>query len=199
VSGLTDQLLTGLLNYGNPLLGGFLFLAALGVPLPATMLLMAAGAFTRQGVLGIEGAATAAVLGAIAGDGCSYLIGRYGAKLLPGRWRTETGLSRVSNLFIRWGGWSVFLTRFLLTPIALPVNLLAGSTRYPWHRFMGAVMLGEVTWVLLFGGLGHYFAAQWESIGQITGDVVGMLVGVVLVVLGVGAFLLRSGKRRAKF
>jgi membrane-associated protein len=194
VSGFTDQLLTGLLNYGNPLLGGTLFLAALGVPLPATMMLMAAGAFTRQGVLGIEGAAMAAVLGAISGDGCSYLIGRYGATLLPARWRTGTGQSRVSQLFTRWGGWSVFLTRFLLTPIALPVNLLAGSTHYPWHRYMGAVMLGEVTWVLLFGGLGHYFAGQWEAIGQMTGDVVGLLLGVVLFVLGLSTLVIRSRK-----
>ena len=47
---------------------------------------------------------------------------------------------------------------------------------------------------LLFGGLGHYFAGQWEAIGQMTGDAVGLLIGVVLVVLGLSAFVIRSRK-----
>ena len=51
MSELNDLLLTGLLNHGSLLLGLVLFFAALGVPLPATMLLLAAGAFAQQGVL----------------------------------------------------------------------------------------------------------------------------------------------------
>ena len=52
----------------------------------------------------------------------------------------------------------MFLSRSLFTPISLPVNLMAGSTRFPRHRFMTAVVLGEAFWVLLHGGLGLLFA-----------------------------------------
>ena len=41
---ITDFLLTSLLNHGALVLGSTLFLAALGVPLPATMLVVATGA-----------------------------------------------------------------------------------------------------------------------------------------------------------
>ena len=51
MSELSGALLTALINQGQWLLASVLFLAALGVPLPATMLLLAAGAFARQGVL----------------------------------------------------------------------------------------------------------------------------------------------------
>lgn len=79
----------------------------------------------------------------------------------------------------------MFSIRFLLTPWALPVNLLAGSTRYPWHRYMAAVLAGEVTWVALYGGLGYLFADQWESMSQLASDFVGLLLGLALTALGV--------------
>lgn len=185
MSAISDFLLTALLNQGNLLLGVALFLAALGIPLPASMLVIAAGAFTRQGVLAWEGAATAALLGAVAGDGCSYLVGRYGLDRMSTRLQDAVRQSITAKRFARWGGWSVFVTRFLLTPVALPVNLLAGSTRYPWHRFMGAVLAGELAWVALFGGLGYVFADQWESMSQLASDFGGVLVGIALTAVGV--------------
>jgi membrane-associated protein len=192
VSSINDFLLTALLNQGDLLLGGTLFLAALGIPLPASMLVIAAGAFTRQGVLGLEGSASFALVGAVAGDGCSYLLGRYGLERLPTRFRGMVNTPATTRWFTRWGGWSVFSTRFLLTPLALPVNLLAGSTRYPWHRFMTAVLAGEVTWVASFGGLGYLFADQWETMSQLASDFVGLLLGLALTVLGVMLAWLRQ-------
>ena len=191
MSDVGDLLLTALLNHGNLLLGGALFMAAFGVPLPATMLLMAAGAFARQGVLGMEGAAGAAVAGAVVGDGCSYVVGRYGAALLPERLQAAAGAARAAQLFARWGGWSVFITRFLLTPIALPVNLLAGSTGYPLGRFFAAVLAGELIWVALFGGLGYLFADRWEELSRLATDLVGTLLGAALALAGLVAYVLR--------
>lgn len=195
MSDITDWLLTGLLNHGSTLLGAALFLAAFGVPLPATMLLMAAGAFIRQGVFPAEGAVLAGVVGAVAGDGCSYLLGRLGLRLVPERLVASESWNRAVALFARWGGWSVFLTRFLLTPVALPVNLLAGSTRYAWGRFMVAVVAGEVIWVLLFGGIGHLFAGQWETLSRLAADFAGILAGGVLLVGGAAAVV--AGRRRS--
>lgn len=193
---VTDLLLTALLNHGNVMLAGTLFTAALGVPLPATVLLMAAGAFARQGVLGAEGAAAAALAAAVAGDGCSYFVGRYGGALVPQRLRPGAGPSPASRLFARWGLWSVFFTRFLFTPIALPVNLLAGFTRYPWGRYMAAVVAGEAAWVLLFGGLGYFFADRWEGLSRLAGDTVGVLLGALLVVAALVALVIRARRGR---
>jgi membrane protein DedA with SNARE-associated domain len=193
-----DWLLTGLLNHGSWLLGAALFLSAFGVPLPATMLLMAAGAFTRQGVFAVEGAFLAAASGAVAGDACSYLLGRLGLRLVPQALLAAGSWQQATALFARWGGWSVFVTRFLLTPAALPVNLLAGSSRYPWSRFMAAVVAGELLWVLLFGGLGHLFAAQWEQWSQLATDFAGLAVGGALVIAGLGVLLTARRRRRAR-
>lgn len=192
MTALTEWLLTALLNYGNLLLGGTLFFAAAGIPLPATVLLVAAGAFSQQGSLAWEGAALSAFTGAVAGDSCSYLIGRYTAARLPDWLRQGEGSARAVQLFERWGVWSIFLTRFLLTPIALPVNLLAGSTRFSWQKYMAAVMTGELIWVALFGGLGRVFADQWEMVSQLAGDLTGILLGGLLTVGGLAAVVMRN-------
>lgn len=185
---LTEWLLTGLLNHGSLVLGGTLFLAALGVPLPATVVLVATGAFSRQGVMGIQAAATVSVMAAVAGDACSYLVGRLLGDRILHRWKGTTVWKSADQQFSRWGIWSVFVSRFLLTPIALPVNLLAGSTRLAWPRFMAAVVAGEIIWVAAFGGLGLAFADSWEALSQLASDVTGFLMGALL--LGAGVFAL---------
>jgi membrane-associated protein len=60
---------------------------------------------------------------------------------------------------------------------------------------MSAVVAGEAIWVVLFGGLGHLFAHQWEELSQLAGDAVGLLMGAVLVLGGIWA-LVSSRRRR---
>ncbi len=178
---LAGWLLTALINHGALALGMTLFLAALGVPLPASMLVVAAGAFAQQGVLGVSDAAAAALAGAVAGDSGSYGIGRFAGVHIPARVRASPAWARAVALFSRWGLLGIYLTRFLLTPVALPVNLLAGSTRYPWPRYLAGVVAGEATWVALFGGAGYMFAQQWETISELAADAAGLLAGLSLV------------------
>jgi membrane-associated protein len=197
VTGVQELLLTILVNHGALALGSVLWLAALGVPLPATMLLLAAGAFVQQGVLAPAGAVIAALVGAVTGDAASYLVGRFGGARLPCRLQASDPWARAAALFARWGFLGVFVTRCLLTPLALPVNLLAGSTRYAWHRFMAAVLAGEIAWVALFGGLGYLFADRWELLGAVAGDIVAAALGIVLAVWG-AARLRRARRSRVR-
>jgi len=197
VSHLAELLLTVLLNHGAVLLGSVLFLAALGLPLPASMLVIAAGAFAQQGVLDVAEAAIGGLAAAVLGDSGSYGIGRFGAARLPPRLRDSPAWARSAALFARWGAWSVYLTRFVLTPIALPVNLLAGSTRYPVRRYLLAVVAGEATWILLYGGAGYLFATQWEAISSLVADGVGLLVGVALAAAA-GYWLWRHRPRMSR-
>ncbi|HLB46831.1 MAG TPA: hypothetical protein VJL59_07375, partial [Anaerolineales bacterium] len=97
--------------------------------------------------------------------------------------------------FDRRGGLAIFLTRFMLTPLAVPVNLIAGGSGYGLWRFLAYDVAGEVIWVVLFGGIGYIVGSQWELISQFVSDFSGLLVG--LLILGVGVyFLLRSLRQR---
>ena len=190
MTSLSALFLSAMLTYGIWALGLATLAGAIGVPVPTSMLVIAAGALARQGVLDWQWAVALAILGAIAGDFVSYLIGRFGARLAPQRLQSTVAGRRAQATFARWGGLAVFLSRFLLLPLALPINLMAGSTSYtPW-RYMSFVVTGEVIWVLAFGGMGYAFASSWETLSDSLGSMGGVAAGVAVAVAG-GAYLLR--------
>ncbi|MDW8325480.1 MAG: VTT domain-containing protein [Anaerolineales bacterium] len=174
----TQLILTGLIDYGAWVLGAATLVSAAGLPLPATLLLLAAGAFARQGLLDGPSAILLATVGAIVGDVISYGLGRTGHALAATRIQSLPAWQQAHDLFQRWGALAIFLSRFALTPLALPVNVLAGSTRYAPGRFLTPVLLGEALWVVLFGGLGYAFADQWQAVSAAAGEASAWLMGL---------------------
>ena len=195
MSDLTDTLLTALLAYGAPALGLALLIVALGIPLPATLLLLASGAFARQGILDARVALALGLLGSVLGDSGSYCLGRCGGALVLKRVEGRAIWSRARASFERRGGLAIFLTRFMLTPLALPTNLIAGSSRYAYGRFLALDLLGELVWIALYGGLGYAFADQWETMSELAGNLTGALIGLLALVAG-GTLAYRARRRR---
>jgi len=50
---------------------------------------------------------------------------------------------------------------------------------------MLADMLGELTWLALYGGLGYAFASQWELIHRLLTDFSGFALGGAVLAAGV--------------
>jgi membrane protein DedA with SNARE-associated domain len=193
---LSDSLLSGVVMYGPSLLFLALLLGALGLPLPATFLVLASGAFIRQGVLDFFGALTFALLGAMLGDMLSYGMGRFARGLMVRRFGRSSAWRKAELNLHKRGGIAVYLTRWLLIPIAVPTNLVAGSTGYPFARFAAYDLAGEMTWLLLFGGAGYVFSSQWEVVSEFIGNFSGVLV--VIALLGAGIYLLDLSRRAAR-
>jgi membrane protein DedA with SNARE-associated domain len=185
---LSDSLLSWIVIYGPSMLFIALLLGALGVPVPGTFLVLASGAFVRQGVLDLFGAASFGLFGAMLGDTLSYGLGRFVRGPLR-RWFGQSPAWEKAELNLRQrGGMAIYLTRWLLTPIAVPTNLVAGSTGYPFPRFVAYDLAGEITWLLLFGGVGYAFSSQWEALAEFISNFSGVLVGIAL--LGAGIYLI---------
>ncbi len=185
---LTDLFLTWMLNYGALAFGLALFIGALGVPLPGSLLVLAAGAFARQGVLDWGTAAFLGLIGAVVGDTFSYAMGRFAKGWVQQHFGQRAIWQKAQATFVQRGALAIYLTRFILTQVAIPVNLIAGSSGYTFSRFFAFDFAGEITWLALYGGLGYTFGNQWEAINQFISDFSGLLVG--LVVLAVGLYFL---------
>lgn len=196
MSALSDFFLTALVSLGAPLFGFTLFLGACGIPLPTSLLVVATGAFSRQGLLSPGLAAILGLAGAVAGDSTSFALGRWGGSLVNRKFGGSPAWLKAQEIFSRNARLAVFLTRFILTPVAIPVNLLAGaSCHYP--RFLVTVLAGEAIWILGFGGLGYLFGSQWELISDFLSNFGGLTLGIALVVGGVILLLRRRRDRRA--
>ncbi len=190
---LTDYFLTGIVANGPWVFALALFIGALGVPLPGTFFVLAVGAFIQQEVL--DGTALlAGFIGVIIGDMVSYGLGRLAKVWITQRWNHLPRWQAAQSSFARHGGIAVFLTRFLLTPLAIPTNLVAGSSGYHPMRFLFYDSTGEMLWLLLYGSLGYVFGTQWELVNEYMGNVSGMLIGIIVV--GTGVYLLNQRRGR---
>jgi membrane protein DedA with SNARE-associated domain len=74
---MSDFLLTQVINYGAPILAAVVFFGALGVPFPATLIVIAAGAFSREGFLPWHTTGLIAWICVVLGDCLSYAMGHY--------------------------------------------------------------------------------------------------------------------------
>jgi membrane protein DedA with SNARE-associated domain len=166
---LSDWLLTNMVTYGAPLLVLVSYLGSLGIPFPITLVIMAAGAFTREGILDWRLTVLACLAGAALADHSEFLLGRLAQTWLKRRFERKGAWQDAMQTFNHQGGWAILLTRFWLTPLAPAINVIAGS-RYPYLRFLLFDLTGELLWVLLYGGLGYLFAAQWRLASQVMGQ-----------------------------
>jgi membrane protein DedA with SNARE-associated domain len=188
---LSNFLVNGLIQYGAPAFGLVLLAAAVGIPLPSSLMVVAAGAFVRLGMLSTQAALAFGLAGAVLGDNLSFVMGRFAAGWALRKFARTPAWQRAERNMQQRGGLAVYLTRFLFTALAIPVNLIAGGGGYPYRKFVILSLVGEVTWLAVYGGLGYTFGSQWELVSQLLSDFGGLLLG--LLILGVGLWLAIRG------
>lgn len=183
-------LLNWLQQYSYPVLWGLIMVAAIGVPLPISLVLLAMGAFAALGDFNIGLLFALALSASVCGDSIGYFIGRlWGSKLL--NWLAQPKgqffisartVERSREYFNRQGGWAVFLSRFLFSAFGSVINLLAGTELMPYRHFLLADILGKVLSASIPLALGYIFVASWEAVGDIVGAV-SLLALALLVVI----------------
>jgi membrane-associated protein len=189
---MSDYLLTQLVNYGAPLFGLILFLGALGVPIPASILLIAAGAFSQQGILDALSIAVFGLIGAVAGDSVSFGMGHYAKNWMDRRFSKSTAWKNAQGTFASRAGMAVYLTRFLITALAIPANLIAGGSGFRFRTSIKYDIAGETMWIILYGGLGYWFGSQWELVSDFISNFGGLMLGLVILTGGIVLALRRS-------
>jgi membrane protein DedA with SNARE-associated domain len=165
MDGMSNWAVASLNTNGIPALLLLAYVGSLGIPFPITLCIMAAGAFTRVGILDWRFALPACLLGASLADNSEYILGRLAGRWLKRRFDHKTVWQQALSILNRQRGWAILLTRFWLTPLAPAINVIAGS-RFPYARFLLFDLAGQLLWVLLYGGLGYIFADQWQQVSQ---------------------------------
>lgn len=181
---MSDFLLTAIINYGAPILGVIVFIGAMGAPFPGTVIVIAAGAFCRQGLLEWRTTGAVALACVVAGDCLSYAMGCFAREPILRRFQGSERWAQAESTFNRWGGMSIFWTRFLITGIAVPVNLLSGTSSFPFRRFLVYDLIGESIWIFGYGGLGYLFGSEWEVISNVLSNLGGLALGLVILAAG---------------
>lgn len=138
----------------------------IGAPLPATPLLMAAGALAGRGRLSWTLALAATVVGIVVADNLWFQIGRSrGTKVLRLLCRIslepDSCVRRTDDIFQRYGARALVIAKFVpgLNLVASPVMGISGLAR---RRFLIYDTLGALLWAASFLGLGYVFTNKLE-------------------------------------
>jgi membrane protein DedA with SNARE-associated domain/rhodanese-related sulfurtransferase len=189
-----------LLTYGYLLLFAWVLIEQLGVPLPATPVMLAAGALTVDGHLNFPLAFMACVGACMVADSAWFFIGRrYGHFVL----RTLCKLSlepticvrKTQDSFGRSRGVMLLFAKFVpgLAALAPPV---AGQNGMKYPRFLLLDTAGATLWVTAILVCGRLFGDLLKRDPSLL-NWAGRFSGALLVLGVVGFFVARLLRRRA--
>ena len=191
---VTDQLLAALSLYGLPVLFGVIVVAAAGIPLPISLMLVAAGSFVELGEMKLWQVIVVASAAAVLGDQIGYALGRWGGRRITARITKRKNfharIAQAEAFAKRWGSAGIFFSRWLVTPLGPWINLSSGTAAYPWASFFLWDLIGEVLWVVLYVMLGKFFSDRVQALVEILGNLAWVIVGLIVAVI-IGWRLLR--------
>ena len=174
------------------LAGAVIFLIAfcdavivLGAIVPALPLLFAVGVFIGLGQISGPYAVACAALGAFAGDGISYWVGRRWGDRLRGFWpfsKYPQLLDRGETMFRRNAFKSILVARYVgaIRPF---VPAIAGMMKMPLSRYIQASGIASLSWAVLFLAPGWVLGEAYDAVAAVAGRLV-MVLALLGVIMG---------------
>jgi membrane protein DedA with SNARE-associated domain/membrane-associated phospholipid phosphatase len=156
-------------------------LAFIGILVPGIALLFALALVAGEQQLALQPLLLSAFIGAVAGDGLSYYLGRYAHPWLQQRWpfNAHPGWhQRGASFFRRYGPLSILAGRFI-GPLRPVIPFVAGTFEMTAPRFFGVNVLSAALWApanILPGYwlgqsadtlLGHWQALFYPALGLV--------------------------------
>lgn len=169
-----------------------------GLFLPATVLLFAAGTLIGSETISVGPILLWGIVGAIAGDAVSFWLGRwFGPKMLRHK-RLDPyrrNVARARLFFYRYGFLAVLIGRFL-GPLRCFVPTVAGVMGMPEIRFQIANIVSAVLWMPALLAPGYLAAISADAVKHAEHSTIYSAIG--LLVLGALIWFIISKRREIK-
>lgn len=162
-------------------------------PIPSEVVLPLAGYLVSTDDLGFTGVLAAATLGSVLGSMFLYELARHGGRPFALRYGDllrvgPEELERAETWFARRGPIVVLVGRCIPGVRSL-VSLPAGMLRMSRALYLGLTLLGTLAWNTALIGAGWLLGSEWDRVSSVIGPISKPVLGVLLVGLGVGAFV----------
>jgi len=189
------------LQYGYALLFVWVLIEQGGLPIPATPLLLAAGALAGQGRLSLPLVLLAATVGCFGADLFWYYFGqRRGGVVLNLLCRIamepDSCVRRTESIFAKYGPRTLLVCKFV-PGLNTAAPALAGMVSTPWPRFALFDLLGGLLWTGAFSLLGFVFSTQLDRVARQAHLLGGGLL--ILFAAGVAVYVLYRWRERQRF
>ena len=182
-----------LLVYGYLLLFAWVLVEQIGIPLPATPVLLAAGALSAEGQISFPLALLVGIAASLVADGTWFLVGRrYGHHVLRILCKLSleptTCVRKTQDSFGRRRGVTLMIAKFVpgLATLAPPV---AGENGMGYPAFLFFDGIGASLWIGSLLVLGRFFgdllnrnASLLDWVGRFSGALI--ILGVIIFFVG---------------
>jgi len=157
-------------------------LAVVGMLIPGIALMLGAGTLVGLGALNLWYCLLWATLGAVAGDGISFWLGRRYQHQLKNLWplnRYPELFPRGEAFFVKHGGKGVLFGRFF-GPVRAIIPAVAGMLGMQPLRFYSVNVLSAIAWAPVVILPGVVFGASLSLAAEVTSRLAGLVLGFLL-------------------
>ncbi|OED43985.1 hypothetical protein AB833_02560 [Chromatiales bacterium (ex Bugula neritina AB1)] len=155
-------------------------LSCVALPIPSSLMVMAAGGFASAGDLAFWQLVAFSFVGFVFGDQIVYWTGRWASVSVIARFsrqpKTAAVVASAQALFERNGLASVFVSRTLLSPLGPYVGYLSGALRVSWPKFTFSAIAGALVWSVGYAALGFIFSDQIGQIASLIKRSIGLIM-----------------------
>jgi membrane protein DedA with SNARE-associated domain len=147
------------------------FIGNFGIPVPEEVVLLAAGFLAGRHVLELGTLYIIAILSAVAGDTCGFVVGRTGGQWLFG-WLSQKSTflrkryEHLRTFFQVHGNKAVFLARFIMGARFM-AGPMAGAAGMRFWNFLGWNVLGAFIWCSVMITIGYFVGDQLDWVAHV--------------------------------
>lgn len=167
---LAANLLNLVLAHGPLMLCAIMFIAAVGVPIPTSIVLIGTGIAVHDGLVDGRAMLAAGLAGVLLGDAIDFALGRFSGQRGFTRLSQTPAGRKGQALFEQHGGMAIFLTRFLLTGLSSVVSFIAGAAGFPAARFALIDIIGKLIYLLELVGAGYLVGGSLDALARAFGE-----------------------------
>ena len=168
------------------------FIGNFGIPVPEEVVLLAAGFLAGRHVLELGTLYIIAILSAVAGDTCGFVVGRTGGQWLFG-WLSQKSTflrkryEHLRTFFQVHGNKAVFLARFIMGARFM-AGPMAGAAGMRFWSFLGWNVLGAFIWCSVMITIGYFVGDQLDWVAHVARKG-GQWVAVAVLLLAAAIWL----------
>lgn len=173
-------------------------LVLVGIFIPGAVFVVFAGALSAQGYFDLGDLIWFAAIGAVLGDGVSFMLGKRGILIFTNESRilNTSYLEKGKEFFQRHGGKSIFIGRFIGLIRAI-IPFVAGLSGMDSKRFYLWNILSAFVWAVSHLLAGYFLGQAWKVL-EVWSSRAGIFLAALLLFLACANFLKRFIARRGK-
>jgi membrane protein DedA with SNARE-associated domain len=183
---MTELLLSLVPQYGLFVVAITIFLAALGVPLPSSVIMLTCGGFAATGDLNLFQLLLTALGAYLIGDQLAYAIGSKAGPMwlesLKSKPRLNSLLKRSERLLNQYGKLAILISRTLLSPVGPYIAYMSGASKMQHAQFSAVSAIGVGLWTIAYSSLGFLFTGHVPALSDVVESALVVSISLLMAV-----------------